>query len=71
MSTRTARKWKYASQLAICLLILISLTVAVLLARGDSAWKAIVLYWVVLTVKNVCDYIASFETKEGGISHEP
>ena len=68
MSTRTARKWKYASQLAICLLILISLTVAVLLARGDSAWKAIVLYWVVLTVKNVCDYIASFEMIEGGMN---
>ena len=68
MSTRTARKWKYASQLAICLLILISLTVAVLLARGDSAWKAIVLYWVVLTVKNVCDYIASFGMIEGGMN---
>nr|DAF83255.1 MAG TPA: hypothetical protein [Caudoviricetes sp.] len=68
MSTRTARKWKYASQLAICLLILISLTVAVLLARGDSAWQAIVLYWVVLTVKNVCDYIASFEMIEGGMN---
>ena len=68
MGTRTARKWKYASQLAICLLILISLTVAVLLARGDSAWQAIVLYWVVLTVKNVCDYIASFETIEGGMN---
>lgn len=68
MSTRTARKWKYASQLAICLLILISLTVAVLLARGDSAWQAIVLYWVVLTVKNVCDYIASFEATEGGMN---
>ena len=68
MSTRTARKWKYASQLAICLLILISLTVAVILARGDSAWQAIVLYWVVLTVKNVCDYIASFETIEGGMN---
>lgn len=66
MSTRTARKWKYASQLAICLLILISVTVAILLARGDSAWQAIVLYWVVLTGKNVCDYIASFETAEGG-----
>lgn len=71
MSTRTARKWKYASQLAICLLILISLTVVILLARGDSAWQAIVIYWVVLTVKNVCDYIASFETIEEGISHEP
>ena len=68
MSARTARKWKYASQLAICLLILISLTVAVLLARGDSAWKAIVLYWVVLTVKNVCDYIASFGMIEGGMN---
>ena len=68
MSTRTARKWKYASQLAICLLILVSLTVAVLLARGDSAWQAIVLYWIVLTVKNVCDYIASFETIEGGMN---
>ncbi|MCI7026464.1 MAG: hypothetical protein MR914_00150 [Clostridiales bacterium] len=68
MSTRTARKWKYASQLAICLLILISLTVAVLLARGDSAWQAIVLYWVVLTVKNVCDYIASFGMIEGGMN---
>ncbi len=68
MSTRTARKWKCASQLAICLLILISLTVAILLARGDSAWQAIVLYWVVLTVKNVCDYVASFETTEGGMN---
>ena len=68
MSTRTARKWKYASQLAICLLILISLTVAILLARGDSAWQVIVLYWVVLTVKNVCDYIASFGMIEGGMN---
>lgn len=62
MSARMAKRWRNASQLAICLLILIALTVAILIARGDSAWEAIVLYWVVLTWKNVCDYIASFET---------
>lgn len=57
--------WYRMSQLAICLLILLSAVVTILLARGDSAWEAIVLYWIVLTGKNVCDYAASLENAAG------
>lgn len=57
--------WYRMSQLAICLLILLSAVVTILLARGDSAWEAIVLYWIVLTGKNVCDYVASIENAAG------
>lgn len=37
------------------LLFLISLTVAIGLVRQISMWKVIVLYWVVLSVKNAYD----------------
>lgn len=37
------------------LLFLISLTVAVGLVRQLNMWKVIILYWIVLSVKNAYD----------------
>lgn len=45
------------SQLFIFLLIAIAFIVAVGLSRKKSMWPLIVLYWLVLTAKNVADWI--------------
>lgn len=47
--------WKKASQFCVFVLILIAALVAGMLIAGISAWTAIICYWVVLTVKNLCD----------------
>ena len=48
-------KWKRLSQLCVFALILISFTVAIILLNNASAWPFIVLYWIVLTLKNFFD----------------
>ncbi len=50
--------WQKMSQLCVIALIMIAAVVAVMLMCGVSAWLVIILYWVVLTGKNVCDYLA-------------
>lgn len=48
--------WQIASAgLVICLAV-IAARVAIILAAKKTAWKWIVLYWIVLTAKNLCDY---------------
>lgn len=50
--------WQKMSQLCVITLIVIAAVVAVMLMCGVSAWLVIILYWVVLTGKNACDYLA-------------
>jgi len=46
------------SKLLVLLLIAISATVAVMLLRKKNAWALIVTYWIVLTIKNLIDYLS-------------
>lgn len=48
--------WTVSQILVLCL-ILIAGWVAVGLARKKVMWKWIVLYWVVLTLKNAADFL--------------
>ena len=50
--------WQKMSQLCVIALIVIAAIVAVMLMCGVPAWLVIILYWVVLTGKNACDYLA-------------
>lgn len=52
------RFWQKASQLCVIFLTLIAACVAVMLALGISAWRVIIGYWLVLTGKNACDWMA-------------
>lgn len=49
--------WQKLSQICVILLILIAGVVASMLIAGIPAWLVIILYWVVLTIKNLFDYI--------------
>ena len=51
------KKYKLLSQVLIFALIIIAAVVAVTLAAGKSAWILIIVYWVVLTAKNIVDLI--------------
>ena len=50
--------WQKMSQRCVIALIVIAAVVAVMLMCGVSAWLVIILYCVVLTGKNACDYLA-------------
>lgn len=47
-----------------CLLLMVSFAVVVLTILGVDAWPAILVYWLVLTVKNICDIVARGEDEE-------
>lgn len=49
--------WRRLSQICILLLIGIAATVAGLLIAEKSAWLVIIVYWLVLTGKNLCDWL--------------
>lgn len=49
--------WKKVSQMLVFLLMGIAATVAGLLIAGKSAWSVIIVYWLVLTLKNLCDWL--------------
>ena len=57
------KKYKLLSQALIFALIIIAAVVAFVLAAGKSAWILIIVYWVVLTIKNAVDLIGN---KKGG-----
>ena len=57
------KKYKLLSQALIFALIIIAAVVAVTLAAGKSAWILIIVYWVVLTVKNIVDLIVFRKNK--------
>lgn len=47
-----------------CLLLMVSFAVVVLTILGVDAWPLILVYWLVLTVKNICDIVAREEDEE-------
>ena len=56
-------KYKLLSQALIVALIVIAAVVAFILAAGKSAWILIIVYWVVLTIKNIVDLIVFWKNK--------
>ena len=57
------KKYKLLSQSLIFALIIIAAWVAFTLAAGKSAWILIIVYWVVLTIKNIVDLIVFRKNK--------
>ena len=57
------KKYKLLSQALIFALIIIAAVVAVILAAGKSAWILIIVYWIVLTAKNIVDLIVFWKNK--------
>ena len=57
------KKYKLLSQALIFALIIIAAVVAFVLAAGKSAWILIIVYWVVLTIKNIVDLIVFRKNK--------
>lgn len=57
------KKYKLLSQALIFALIIIAAVVAIILAAGKSAWILIIVYWVVLTIKNIVDLIVFRKNK--------
>lgn len=47
-----------------CLLLMVSFAVVVLTILGMNAWPLILAYWIVLTVKNICDIVTQGEDEE-------
>ena len=47
---------KLVSQLLVLALAMIAAVVAIILIAGGVAWPVIILYWIVLTAKNLVDY---------------
>lgn len=47
-----------------CLLLMVSFAVVVLTILGVNAWPLILAYWIVLTVKNICDIVTQVEDEE-------
>lgn len=47
-----------------CLLLMVSFAVVVLTILGVNAWPLILAYWIVLTVKNICDIVTRGEDEE-------
>lgn len=48
----------------ICLLLMVSFAVVVLTILGVNAWPLILVYWIVLTVKNICDIVTQGEDEK-------
>jgi hypothetical protein len=55
--------YRKASNLLVLALMGIALWVFIGKAYGEDMWLAVALYWAVLTVKNLCDWIALRENK--------
>lgn len=47
-----------------CLLLMVSFAVVILTILGVNAWPLILAYWIVLTVKNICDIVTRGEDEE-------
>lgn len=60
---REMKKYKLLSQTLIFALIIIAAVVAFILAAGKSAWILIIVYWIVLTAKNIVDLIVFWKNK--------
>lgn len=60
----TAAHYRELSKALVVVLMLIAAGVFSILAAGASAWLGIVVYWGVLTAKNICDFVANELDKE-------
>lgn len=49
-------RWNAASLFFVICLIFIATMVATLIALKVDAWIGILIYWIVLVVKNICDF---------------
>lgn len=58
------KKYKLCSQVLIIVLIIIAAIVAAIIAAGRNAWGMIISYWIVLTIKNAVDLIASLKERK-------
>lgn len=58
------KKCKLLSQILIIVLIIVAAIVAAIIAAGRNAWGMIISYWIVLTIKNAVDLIASIEERK-------
>ena len=56
-------KWRQASNGLVLILMGIALAVFVGNAYDEGMWLLIAMYWAVLTLKNLCDWIALRENK--------
>lgn len=55
---RMWRIWKTLSQILVLILIGVAAYVAYGIYRGDVMWRWITAYWIILTVKNLFDFLA-------------
>lgn len=57
-------RWNKGSQACIVVLMLLAALTTALLCLEKTAWPVIIAYWVVLTGKNLCDWLALKEGKK-------
>lgn len=50
--------WSKGSQACVVVLMLLAALTTALLCLEKTAWPVIIAYWVVLTGKNLCDWLA-------------
>jgi hypothetical protein len=62
--------YKNLSAYLVIVLAVIAAVVAVGLIAGLAMWPVIILYWMVLTMKNVLDYLAMKENGKDGDDEE-
>lgn len=55
---RAWRVWKILSQILVLALAGIAAYVAYGVYRGDIVWRWVTVYWIILTAKNLCDFMA-------------
>lgn len=55
---RAWRTWKILSQILVLALAGIAAYVAYGVYDGWNMWRWITIYWIILTVKNLCDFMA-------------
>lgn len=51
--------WQKMSQLCVIVLIVTAAWIARRIYSVGQAWAYIIAYWIVLTLKNLCDFLAS------------
>lgn len=53
------KKFECASDWLVLLLVMVAAVVLVGLLAGRNMWREIILYWVVLMLKNLCAWLAT------------
>lgn len=55
----TKQDYAALSAFLVLVLMLLALAVFVILLCGGNTWPSIAIYWAVLTLKNVCDFMTA------------